>query len=191
MTDKRAIYDDAGCEMSDLQLRVPADWIFMREDTEKARSLDSLGLSIQLDGLCTSVELAEISGREHKNVIRDIEAMEANITDETHSMLGILRSTYVDGRGRQQPLIVLTEAAALWAVSKWDDELRARIVLMFAVYHARERESLLVARSMHETDKLRAQARVSALESMIQFSPERVKEERQRLKIANRRRGVS
>ena len=187
MTDKRAIYDDAGCEMSDLQLRVPADWIFMREDTEKARSLDSLGLSIQLDGLCTSVELAEISGREHKNVIRDIEAMEANITDETHSMLGILRSTYVDGRGRQQPLIVLTEAAALWAVSKWDDELRARIVLMFAVYHARERESLLVARSHHETDKLRAQARVSALESMIQFSPERVKEERQRLKIANRR----
>ena len=191
MTDKRAIYDDAGCEMSDLQLRVPADWIFMREDTEKARSLDSLGLSIQLDGLCTSVELAEISGREHKNVIRDIEAMEANITDETHSMLGILRSTYVDGRGRQQPLIVLTEAAALWAVSKWDDELRARIVLMFAVYHARERESLLVARSMHETDKLRAQARVAELESMIQFSPDSVKKERQRLKIVNRRRGVS
>lgn len=69
----------------------------------KARSLDRLGLSVQLDGVCTSLELAEISGREHKNVIRDIEAMEANITDETHSMLGILRSTYVDGRGRQQP----------------------------------------------------------------------------------------
>ena len=145
MTDKRVITDDAGRELSDLQLRVPADWIFMREDTEKARSLDSLGLSVQLDGVCTSLELAEISGREHKNVIRDIEAMEANITDETHSMLGILRSTYVDGRGRQQPLLVLTEAAALWAVSKWDDELRAR-----------ERESLLVARSHHETDKLRA-----------------------------------
>ena len=32
---------DAGRELSDLQLRVPADWIFMREDTEKARSLDS------------------------------------------------------------------------------------------------------------------------------------------------------
>ena len=113
MTDKRVITDDAGQALSDLQLRVPAEWIFMREDTEKARSLDSLGLSIQLDGLCTSVELAEISGREHKHVLRDIEAMEANITDETHSMLGILRSTYVDGRGRQQPLIVLTEAAAL------------------------------------------------------------------------------
>ena len=179
MTDKRVITDDAGQELSDLQLRVPAEWIFMREDTEKARSLDSLGLSIQRDGLCTSLELAEISGREHKNVIRDIEAMEANITDETHSMLGILRSTYVDGRGRQQPLLVLTEAAALWAVSKWDDELRAR-----------ERESLLVARSHHETDKLRAQARVSELESMIQFSPDSVKKERQRLKIANRR-GVS
>lgn len=176
MTDKRVITDDAGRELSDL----PADWIFMREDTEKARSLDSLGLSVQLDGVCTSLELAEISGREHKNVIRDIEAMEANITDETHSMLGILRSTYVDGRGRQQPLLVLTEAAALWAVSKWDDELRA-------VYHARERESLLVARSHHETDKLRAQARVSELESMIQFSPDSVKKERQRLKIANRR----
>ena len=187
MTDKRVITDDAGRELSGLQLRVPAEWIFMREDTEKARSLDSLGLSIQLDGLCTSKVLAEISGREHKNVIRDIEEMESKLTDETHMMLGILRSTYVDGRGRQQPLIVLTEAAALWAVSKWDDELRARIVLMFAVYHARERESLLVARSMHETDKLRAQARVSALESMIQFSPERVKEERQRWKIANRR----
>ena len=160
---------DAGRELSDLQLRVPADWIFMREDTEKARSLDSLGLSVQLDGVCTSLELAEISGREHKNVIRDIEAMEANITDETHSMLGILRSTYVDGRGRQQPLLVLTEAAALWAVSKWDDELRARIVLMFA-------------RSHHE-----AQARVSELESMIQFSPDSVKKERQRLKIVNRR----
>lgn len=157
------------------------------ESFPTSNCVDSLGLSVQLDGVCTSLELAEISGREHKNVIRDIEAMEANITDETHSMLGILRSTYVDGRGRQQPLLVLTEAAALWAVSKWDDELRARIVLMFAVYHARERESLLVARSHHETDKLRAQARVSELESMIQFSPDSVKKERQRLKIANRR----
>ena len=92
--------DDAGCELS-----------------EKARSLDRLGLSVQLDGVCTSLELAEISGRRH------------DITDETHSMLGILRSTYVDGRGRQQPLLVLTEAAALWAVSKWDDELRARVVV--------------------------------------------------------------
>lgn len=187
MTDKRVITDDAGQELSDLQLRVPAEWIFMREDTEKARSLDSLGLSIQLDGLCTSVELAEISGRQHGHIIRDIEEMESKLTDETHMMLGILRSTYVDGRGRQQPLIVLTEAAALWAVSKWDDELRARIVLMFAVYHARERESLLVARSHHETDKLKALARVSELESMIQFSPDSVKKERQRLKIANRR----
>ena len=117
---------------------------------------------------------AEISGREHKNVIRDIEEMESKLTDETHMMLGILRSTYVDGRGRQQPLLVLTEAAALWAVSKWDDELRARIVLMFAVYHARERETLMVAR-------------VAELESMIQFSPDSVKKERQRLKIVNRR----
>ena len=142
--------DDAGCELSDLQLRVPADWIFMREDTEKARSLDRLGLSVQLDGVCTSLELAEISGRRHDNILRDIKEMETNLTDETHSMLGILRSTYVDGRGRQQPLLVLTEAAALWVVSKWDDELRARVV------HARERESLLVARSHHETDKLRA-----------------------------------
>ena len=175
MTDKRVITDDAGRELSDLQLRVPAEWIFMREDTEKARSLDRLGLSVQLDGVCTSLELAEISGRRH-----DIEEMESKLTDETHMMLGILRSTYVDGRGRQQPLLVLTEAAALWAVSKWDDELRARIVLMFAVYHARERESLLVARSHHETDKLRAQARVSELESMIQFSPDSVKKERQR-----------
>lgn len=187
MTDKRAIIDDAGCVMSDLQLRVPADWIFMREDTEKTRAITSLGLSIQLDGLCTSLELAEMSGRRHDHILRDIEEMESKITDETHSLLGILRSTYVDSQSKQRPLIVLTEAAALWAVSKWDDELRARIVLMFAVYHARDRDTLLAARSMHETDKLRAQARVSALESMIQFSPERVKEERQRLKIANRR----
>ena len=148
---------------------------FPTSNSEKARSLDRLGLSVQLDGVCTSLELAEISGRRHDNILRDIEEMESNLTDETHSMLGILRSTYVDGRGRQQPLLVLTEAAALWAVSKWDDELRARIVLMFAVYHAREREALLVARSHHE------------LESMIQFSPDSVKKERQRLKIANRR----
>lgn len=74
----------------------------------RTRSLDRLGLSVQLDGVCTSLELAEISGRRH-----DIEEMESNLTDETHSMLGILRSTYVDGRGRQQPLLVLTEAAAL------------------------------------------------------------------------------
>ena len=51
MTVKRVITDDAGRELSDLQLRVPAEWIFMREDTEKARSLDRLGLSDQLDGV--------------------------------------------------------------------------------------------------------------------------------------------
>ena len=85
MTDKRVITDDAGCELSDLQLRVPADWIFMREDTEKARSLDRLGLSVQLDGVCTSLELAEISGRRHDNILRDIEEMESNLTPENES----------------------------------------------------------------------------------------------------------
>ena len=80
MTDKRVIIDDAGCELSDLQLRVPAEWVFMREDTEKARSLDSLGLSVQLDGLCISLELAEISGRRHDHILRDIEEMESKIT---------------------------------------------------------------------------------------------------------------
>ena len=89
-------------------------------------------------GLITSVELAEMAGKRHANVLRDIDVMLEGLPADISKELGVEHTTYDDAQGKPRPMLILTEEAALWAMSKWDDVLRAKLVLAFCAYHREE-----------------------------------------------------
>lgn len=97
-----------------------------------------LPVTFEETGRLTSIELAEIAGKRHDNVLRDVDVMASSLTDEMLQELGVEHTTYTDAQGKERPMLILTEEATLWALSNWDHVLRARMVILFCEYHRRE-----------------------------------------------------
>ena len=86
----------------------------------------------------TSREIAEITGKQHKNVMRDIRAMEP-----AWEKIGGLKFEliyYTDQRNRKKPQYELTKTECLYVLTKFNDEARAMLVLR---WEKLEKERLL------------------------------------------------
>ena len=88
-------------------------------------------ISFLESGPMNSMELADKTGRPHAQVRRDLDTMIRALSVELKEQLGITESTYKDANNRVQRMYVLSEAAALWAASKWDEALRAQMLSAF------------------------------------------------------------
>lgn len=97
-----------------------------------------LPVTFEETGRLTSIELADIAGKRHDNVLRDVDAMASSMSDEMLQEVGVEHTTYTDAQGKERPMLILTEEATLWALSSWDHVLRARMVMLFCEYHRRE-----------------------------------------------------
>ena len=75
----------------------------------------------------TSREIAEITGKQHKHVLRDIRNMEPAWEKITQSKFGL--SEYEDSTGRKLPEYQLDKREVLYIATKWNDEIRGRIIL--------------------------------------------------------------
>lgn len=74
----------------------------------------------------SSREIAEITGKKHLHVMRDIELMLLRLgLDNGQSFFG---STYRDAQGKQRPCFQLPKRETLILVSGYSTELRARII---------------------------------------------------------------
>ena len=93
--------------------------------------MKNLPISFLEAGRMNSMELAEIAERSHYNLMRDLDTMIRALPEELKEQLGIAESTYKDASNRVQRMYVLSEAAALWAASKWDEVLRAQMLSAF------------------------------------------------------------
>ena len=75
----------------------------------------------------TSLEIAELTGKQHNDVLKAIRKMEpawAKVTQGNFSL-----STYQDATGRTLPCYVLTKTECLYIATKFNDEARAKLVL--------------------------------------------------------------
>ena len=75
----------------------------------------------------TSLEIAQVTGKNHKDVMRAIRNMAiawANITGRKFTL-----STYKDPTGRTLPCYSLTKTECLYIATKFNDEARAKLVL--------------------------------------------------------------
>lgn len=75
----------------------------------------------------TSREIAEITGKRHDNVMRDIRNMEP--AWEKVNALKFELVEYVDKKGEKRLEYQLDKREVLYVATKWNDEIRARIIL--------------------------------------------------------------
>ena len=75
----------------------------------------------------TSMDLANAVGKMHKNVLQDLR----NMSEAWENVTGLKfqLSEYTDSTGRKLPLYELSKPEILFIASKYDDELRARIII--------------------------------------------------------------
>ena len=67
----------------------------------------------------TSLEIAEICGKQHNHVLRDIRSMEPAWEKVNGSKFGLIE--YKDLRGRLKPCYSLTKTECLYIATKYDD----------------------------------------------------------------------
>lgn len=75
----------------------------------------------------SSREIAELAGKQHKHVLRDIRNMEPAWEKTTQSKFGL--SEYEDSTGRKLPEYQLDKREVLYVATKWNDETRAKLIL--------------------------------------------------------------
>ena len=75
----------------------------------------------------TSLEIAEVTGKPHNDVMKAIRKMEeawARVNQGNFSLV-----EYTDKKGEQRPCYSLTKTETLYVATKFNDEARARLVL--------------------------------------------------------------
>ena len=77
--------------------------------------------------MMTSLEIAEVTGKQHCHVMAAIRKMEPAWQKVNQSNFRLIE--YTDSRGRLMPCYQLTKTETLYIATKFNDEARARLVL--------------------------------------------------------------
>ena len=76
----------------------------------------------------TSIKIAEVTGKQHKDVMRAIRNMEP--AWEKVNGGNFSRVEYKDAKGEMRPCFELTKTECLYIATKFNDEARAKLVLI-------------------------------------------------------------
>lgn len=79
----------------------------------------------QQDGM-TSVEIAKITNKLHKNVLSDIRDEISKLGDEISRII-FYPSNYVNSRNQKQPMYILTNDGVMQLAARYDAVVRFRI----------------------------------------------------------------
>lgn len=102
----------------------------------------------------TSMEIAEVTGRNHKDVLRSIREMEdawAKVNGRKFALV-----EYKDLKGEMRPCYSLTKTECLYVATKFNDEARARLVLRWEELEIKETASTKVPTTFAEALRLAA-----------------------------------
>jgi|GEM_PF-549139 len=98
-------------------------------------------------GRMTSIEIAELTGKQHKNVMQAIRNMEPAWTKTCGLKFQLTSRTVIQPNGgtREEPCYLLTKEECLYIATKFNDEARARLVQRWMKLELaeRKREELL------------------------------------------------
>ena len=105
----------------------------------------------------TSLEIAELTGKNHFDLLRAIRKMEPAWEKITDSKFAV--STYKDPTGRTLPCYSLTKTECLYIATKFNDEARAKLVLRWEeLEKAEARRKKSETRYLPEPEKILALA---------------------------------
>ena len=86
----------------------------------------------------TSLEIAELTGKQHKHVMEAIRKMEPAWVNIAGSNFRL--GSYKDANGQPRPCYQLTKTECLYIATKFNDEARARLVLRWETLERQELE---------------------------------------------------
>lgn len=81
----------------------------------------------RIEQTMSSIEIADATGRQHKDILRAIRNMEQSWEKVTGRKFAL--SEYTDKSGRRLPCYSLTKTECLYIATKFNDEARARLIL--------------------------------------------------------------
>lgn len=82
---------------------------------------------IQKEETITSLELAEMSGKPHYDIMKAIRKMEEAWVELDQGNFSLI--SYTDKNNRQKPMYSLTKTESLYIASKFNDTVRAKLVI--------------------------------------------------------------
>ena len=88
----------------------------------------------------TSMEIAELTGKQHKDVLKAIRNMEPAWLKVNGRNFALVE--YQDKKGELRPCYLLTKTECLYIATKFNDEARARLVLRWQQLEEDRREAL-------------------------------------------------
>ena len=90
----------------------------------------------------TSLEIAELTGKQHKNLMRDIRNMEPAWVKVQGLKFELSSRTYQlpNGGTKEVPCYVLTKTECLYIATKFNDEARAKLVLRWQELELQEQK---------------------------------------------------
>lgn len=93
-----------------------------------------------LKEVISSLEIAEITGKRHNNVRRDIRNILQQLDNENR--LNFESVNYTDGKGRSRPCYVMSKKGSLCLASGYDANLRMKIINHWEALEMKERATL-------------------------------------------------
>ena len=112
---------------------------------------------VNIQQTMTSLEIAELTGKQHKNVMQAIRNMEP--AWEKVNGLKFQLVEYRDAKGELRPCYQLTKTECLYIATKFNDEARARLVLRWEELEMADvRRKMADARCLPEPKKILALA---------------------------------
>ena len=90
----------------------------------------------------TSLEIAELTGKQHKNVMQAIRNMEPAWEKVTGLKFQLCEKSYLLANGvtKKQPFYQLTKTECLYIATKFNDEARAKLVLRWQELELQEQK---------------------------------------------------
>ena len=95
------------------------------ESKTVSKATDQL-MSVQTEQTITSLEVAELTGKEHKHIMRDIRNIVSQLGEGGETNFGL--TSYTDSWNREQTCYRLTKEGCLCLVSGYDANLRMKII---------------------------------------------------------------
>lgn len=128
----------------------------------------------------SSLQIAEISGKPHNDVLKAIRAMESAWVKTTGEIFPL--SSYTDKSGKQNPCYELTKTECLYIATNFNDEARAKLVIRWEELEQQSQQS--TAKALPQDYKQALIALVQEVEAKEALQAQ-IKEEAPKVAFAN------
>lgn len=88
----------------------------------------------------TSLQIAEITGKNHKDLMRDIRKMEESWVEIGQRKFAL--SSYLTSQNKEMPMFVLTKTECLYIATKFNDVARAKLIIRWQELEQAEQDML-------------------------------------------------